>query len=185
MSPRTVLWMVGLMSAVITASAAEPACAPTAPGVAIAMKSAKAKESARQIDDQVCRTVQLDRKPEGNPSILEVLKLAFADAPKPRGDRLKPPVPAGMPTGAVMPQNGQIVFNAGELSGEGLVSLDIDGPQLSVRLRPPPGITQLPITQLKQGVTSGALGERGSGGRALRSHRHNSVESRKRLPRTK
>ena len=57
-----------------------------------------------------------------------------------------------MPTGAVMPQNGQIVFNAGELRGEGLVSLDIDGPQLSVRLRPPPGITQLPITQLKQGV---------------------------------
>ena len=151
MSTRTAFWLACLLFAAGTNAAAEPACAPTAPGVAIAMKSAKLKESAKQIDDKACRTVKLDLKAEGNSSIKEIFKLAFAPAPK-AGDRLKPPVPAGMPTGAVMPQNGQIVFNAGELSGEGLVSLDIDGPQLNVRLRPPPGVTQLPITQLKQGV---------------------------------
>lgn len=138
-----------LWSSVGPAGAAESSCLATA---ATSLVS-KNPVAARQLE-MMCKKVGLEPAPAGNSSLLQVMKLAFGDTVKPRGDRLKPAAPAGMPTGPVMPKDGVVELDANEVGSEGLVALDIEGPQLSVRLRPVPasGIAQVQASQMRQGT---------------------------------
>ena len=130
-----------------------PACMPLGAATAVAGKNASAKPAASELEN-ACRKVGLEPKQNGSVSLIQVLKLALADAPRPRGDRLKPQAPAGLPTGAVIPQDGVVELDANEVSAEGLVSLDIDGPSVNVRMRPmaASGKAQIPASQLRQGA---------------------------------
>lgn len=99
---------------------------------------------------ELCRTVALEPKPDGNPSLKRTLAAVFA--PKGTGgDRLKPPAPMGMPTGPVMPRDGQVAFDATEVASEGLVSLSITGQGVSVPASalPAGGTLLLSATQMR------------------------------------
>lgn len=147
--------LVGLLFGLglsLEAASAEQACLPKA----VAAKEAAAKGlSAAQLEqiERLCRTVAIEPKAGGNPSMLRTVQMATA--PKlVGGDRLKPAAPMGMPTGAVVPRAGKIEFDASELAAESLLSLEVSGPQVRVSARPLPanGIVALDAAQLRQGV---------------------------------
>jgi hypothetical protein len=147
--------LVGLLFGLalpLGAAAAEPACLSTA--VAAKEDAAKGLSAAsREQIERSCRTVAIEPKAGGNPSMWRVIQIAYA--PKVvGGDRLKPAAPMGMPTGAVMPRAGQIELDASELAAEGLLSLEVSGPQVRLSARPVPanGIVALDAAQLRQGV---------------------------------
>jgi hypothetical protein len=93
---------------------------------------------------------KLASSPQGNPSLIEVLKLAFGDNVRARGDRAKPPAPPTMPTGLILPTDGQIVFDPGVASSEGVTSLVITGPRVDLKLRPA-GPTPVPSASFVPG----------------------------------
>lgn len=139
-----------LISVLVLPAWADGTCAPPPSAKMEAGKNPKAAEALKKISPDVCEKSKLAAGPDGNPSIFDVLKLAMADEPRPRGDRLKPAAPAGMPNGMVLPENGNIVFDANAVAAEGIVSLDIVGPQFSQRVTA--ASTQIASSQFRPGA---------------------------------
>jgi hypothetical protein len=132
---------------------AEQTCAPKAPAALAAAQTAKAQEIIKQTES-ACKKLELDPGETGNPSIFAIVSLVYGEQKKRGGDRLKPEAPAGMPTGRVLGANGQIELDASAAAPEGLLSMEVTGPQLNLRSQPlgSDGIVRLAVAQLRPGA---------------------------------
>jgi hypothetical protein len=135
---------------------AEQSCAPRGSTTPAGAQTQKAQEAIRQTES-ACRTPALGLEPDpsakGNPSIFAVVSLIYGEGKKRGGDRLKPEAPPGMPTGRSLAVNGQLDLDASAAAPEGLISMDVTGPQVNLRAQPIPadGIIHLPAAQLRPG----------------------------------
>jgi hypothetical protein len=127
-------------------------CGPPSTMTPAAAQTPRGQELLRQIE-AACKKLDLEAGEKGNSSIFAIVSLLYAEQTKRGGDRLKPEAPQGMPTGSVLAVNGQVDLDARAAASEGLVSMDVTGPQVNLRAQsiPSDGIIHLPAAQLRPG----------------------------------